>query len=435
MSYALDLFLVLLVVFLNGYFVIAEYGLVRSRRDRLEELAEEGEPAASLCLRVLDKRDTYVSAIQLGITAASVLLGIIGGQLFAHLLCDYLGVDIYVSWLVAFLFVVLVHVVLGELVPRAIAVSNVEKAAMTIVYPLVFFHYLLYPLVLVSSNTSAAIQKLLHIAKPKEDMARSEDELRRIVSASEEGGQIDHMESSIIDNVFDFADRIAREVMLPRNDMVCLYVDDSLQENLETVLSSRHTRYPLCNEDKDHVLGTIHVRDLLSIKDEQGEVDLRKYMKPLIVIPEAMPISKALQLMQQRRVQMVMVADEYGGTAGLITMEDLVEEIVGEIQDEHEAEEPDDVLELGEGSYEFDGMVLLDEIGEILKLEFEDAEADTIGGYVFGLLGRKPEVGDTVIIGGYCFKVLQTEGFRVLRLHCSELPRATPVDLASEQED
>lgn len=424
MKYSLELLLVLLVVFLNGYFVIAEYGLVRARRARLEELVEQGEARASLCLRVLDKRDTYVSAIQLGITAASVLLGIVGGQLFARLLNDYLGLDIYIAWVLSCIFVVLIHVVWGELVPRAMAESNVEKAAMRTVYPLVFVHYLLYPLVLISSNASAAMQRLLDIKKPKEDIARSEDELRRIVSASEKGGQIDHMESSIIDNVFDFADRVAREVMLPRNDMVCLYTDDSFEDNMQTVLSSRHTRYPLCLEDKDHVLGTIHVRDLLYVASKSERPDLRTLMKPLTVIPEAMPISHALQLMQQRHVQMALVADEYGGTAGMITMEDLVEEIVGEIQDEHEADEPDEIVELGDGRYEFDGMVLLDDITDILGMEFEDAEEDTVGGYVFGMLGRKPEAGDAVIIGGYRFRVLQTEGFRVLRVQVEKLPKA-----------
>lgn len=409
------------MVFLNGFFVVAEYGLVRARRAKLEELAEQGESSASLALKVMDKQETYVSAVQLGITASTVLLGILGGRFFAELLHVHGALDMILAWALSILFVILLHVVWGELVPRAMAESNVERAAMSTVYPVIFFHYLLYPLVLISSKASLAMQNLLHITKPEEDMARSEDELRRIVSASEQEGEIDHIESSMIDNVFDFADRVAREVMVPRQDMVCLFTDDTLAENLATVRGSRHTRYPLCDEDKDHVIGTIHVRDLLAIRGGVQEYDLRRLMRPLVVIPEAMPISKALPLMQQRHVQMVLVADEYGGTAGLITMEDLVEEIVGEIQDEHEAQEPEDVVALENGAYEFDGMVLLDEITEILGIEFEEPEEDTIGGYVFGLLGRKPEVGDPVVLGDYCFKVLQVEGFRVLRLQAVPL--------------
>lgn len=404
------------MVLLNGFFVVAEYGLVRSRKSRLEELAEIGESSAGMVVKVLAKQDTYLSAIQLGITASSVLLGILGGRFFTMLLQAYTAMDIILAWAVSIIFVILLHVVLGELVPRAMAESNVEQAAMGTVYPLIFFHYLLYPLVLVSSKASQAVQKIFHITKPMEDIARSEDELRRIVSASEQEGQIDHIESSMIDNVFDFADRVAREVMVPRQDMVCLFTDDTLAENFTTVRNSRHTRYPLCDEDKDHVIGTIHVRDLLAIRGGVKDFDLRRLMRPLVVIPEAMPISKALTLMQQRHVQMVLVADEYGGTAGLITMEDLVEEIVGEIQDEHEAQEPEDVVALPNNAYEFDGMVLLDDISEILPVEFEEPEEDTIGGYIFGILGRKPEIGDTVTICGYAFKVLQVDGYRILRL-------------------
>lgn len=227
----------------------------------------------------------------------------------------------------------------------------------------------------------------------------------------------------MIGNVFDFADRVAREVMVPRQDMVCLFLDDALAENMAVVRSSHHTRYPLCMEDKDQVVGTLHVRDLLKLKPGQTTFDLRRLMRPIVVIPEAMPVPKALHLMQQRHVQMVLVADEYGGTAGLITMEDLVEEIVGDIQDEHEAQEPPDVLQLPDGRIEFDGMVLLDDVAEQLPIVFDDPEEDTIGGYVFGLLGRKPEIGDVVEISGYSFKVLRTEGFRVVRVLAAKLPQ------------
>lgn len=270
----------------------------------------------------------------------------------------------------------------------------------------------------------------------EEYAAKSEDEIRSLVSTSERHGKIDHVEGSMIDNVFDFADRVAREVMVPRQDMKCLFLEDALADNMAVVRTSHHTRYPLCVEDKDQVIGTIHVRDLLNIKSGQASFDLRRLMRPIVVIPEAMPIPRALRLMQQRHVQMVLVADEYGGTAGLITMEDLVEEIVGEIQDEHEAEEPPDILPLADGCYEFDGMVLLDDIADMLPIAFEEPEEDTIGGYIFGLLGRKPEVGDEVHIAGYAFKILKTEGFRVVRVQAAPLPAAQeqPKDENDERE-
>ena len=329
----------------------------------------------------------------------------------------------------------LLHVIFGELVPRAIAVSNVERAVMTTLYPLIFFNYLLYPFVMISSKASLCLQRLLGLQRHEEDLSKSEEELRAIVSASEQHGKIDHLESRIIDNVFDFGDRVVREVMIPRQDMVCLYTDDSLTDNLAVVRSSRHTRYPLCVEEKDNVIGFVSVRDLVGIKAGTTEFDLRRVMRPLIVVPEAMPISRALTMMQQKHVQMVLVADEYGGTAGIITVEDIVEEIVGEIQDEHEAEEPADIVALTGGAYEFDGMVLLDDVAEELDIEFDDPEEDTIGGYVFGLLGRKPEKDDVVESDGYSFKILAAEGFRVLRVLAVPMNKQPKTEVKTSEED
>lgn len=384
-------------------------------------MQQQGSSEASLVLRICTKLETYFSAIQLGISASSVLLGILAGPLFAELLSVYGEFDKSVAWLSAFLLVIFIHVVFGELIPRAIALSKIENVVAYIVYPLILFHYLLYPLVFVFNKVAKAVLKVLGISQlPQEDISRSEEELRRIVSASEQRGQLDHMESRMIDNVFDFADRVAREIMVPRQDMTCLYTDDSFEENLQAVRSGKHTRYPLCEKDKDHVIGIIHVQDLIDIDPRSsGEIDLKNIMRPISVVPEAMSTVKVLQLLQKNHQQMALVADEYGGTAGLITMEDLVEEIVGEIQDEHDADEPEDILQLESGDYEFDGMVLLDEITDILQVEFEDPEEDTIGGYVFGVLGRKPEIGDSVQIGNYIFTVLQAEGFRVLRVKAS----------------
>lgn len=435
MSTIIELVVAVLIVLLNGFFVIAEFGLVRARRWRLQELSEQGVPKADLVLRVLDKHETYVSAIQLGITASTVLFGIIGGHLLVTFFAGYCQLELLLAWPLAILLVVLLHVIFGELVPRAIAVSNVERAVMTTIYPLIFFNYLLYPFVMISSSASQGLQRLLGLKRHEEDLSKSEEELRAIVSASEQRGKIDHLESRIIDNVFDFGDRVVREVMIPRQDMVCLFTDDSLADNLAVVRSSRHTRYPLCVEEKDNVIGLINVRDLVGIKAGTTEFDLRRIMRPIVVVPEAMPISRALTMMQQKHVQMVLVADEYGGTAGLITIEDIVEEIVGEIQDEHEAAEPDDIVALPGGAYEFDGMVLLDDVAEELHVDFDDPDEDTIGGYVFGLLGCKPEIDDVVESHGYSFKIIQAEGFRVMRVLAAPLPKkAAPKDEVAEED-
>lgn len=245
--------------------------------------------------------------------------------------------------------------------------------------------------------------------------SHSEDELRKLVSASEKGGSIDAVESKLIDNVFDFADRVAREVMVPRQDMICLFTDDTLAENLEVIKATGHTRYPLCTEDRDHIIGMVHIRELMNVDEKDPKFTFTSVMREMEVVPESMSIAKILQIMQQKHAQMAVVADEYGGTAGLVTMEDLLEEIVGDIQDEHDADMPE-VNKLPDGSYVFDGLVLLDEVSDVLNIKFEEPEEDTIGGYVFGLLGRQPEVGDKVTSEQYEFEVLASTGFRVLRV-------------------
>ncbi len=420
----------LLITGLNAFFVISEYALVSIRPARLEEMIAAGNSRAELVLKMTQKRDTYLSAIQLGITASSLILGWFCGPVLAGLMADWFDLigehwyDDGVVVLCTFLLIVFVHVVFGELVPRVISLAHVERAAMMIAYPLIFFYYLMYPLVIFFNNASHAVLKLLKMDKvPVEDISRSEEELRMIVSASERGGKLDHMESRLLDNVFDFADRVAREVMVPRQDMVCLYVEDSFEKNIQKVLATRHTRYPLCEEDKDHVLGVIHVRSLLNVSDEdKASFDIRSRMNSLTVVPESMEISKVLQTMQQKRVQLVVVADEYGGTAGLVTMEDLLEEIVGDIQDEHDEDKEEEVVHRADGTYEFAGIVLLDDIQDFLHIKFEEPEEDTIGGLVFGLLERKPEIGDKIEVDGWCFEVLRTEGFRVTRVRASKLP-------------
>jgi CBS domain containing-hemolysin-like protein len=283
----------------------------------------------------------------------------------------------------------------------------------------------LYPIAYVLGGISKSIFSFLHVDYSHAGSGHSEDELRQIVSASEKGGAIDPVESKLIDNVFDFADRVAREVMVPRQDMVCLFTDDSLSDNLNVIKATGHTRYPLCTEDRDHILGMVHIRELMNVDENDPKFSLSNVMREMVVVPESMSIAKILQIMQHKHVQMAVVADEYGGTAGLVTMEDLLEEIVGDIQDEHDSDMPE-VNKLPDGSYIFDGLVLLDEVSEVLNIKFDEPEEDTIGGYVFGLIGRQPEVGDKVTADGYQFEVLASTGFRVLRVKVTKVAPVVP---------
>jgi CBS domain containing-hemolysin-like protein len=415
---------------LNGFFVLAEFALVKARRTRLEELSQQGDSRAKLALRIVSSIDSYLSAVQLGITLASLALGWIGEpavvSLIEPIMQQYFpGNSILlhtVSVVIGFTVVTLLHVVLGELIPKSIAIQKAENMALFAAWPLYIFHKIGYPIITVFDRTAWAALNLLGIQPAKDaEIAHSEEELRMLVSASQRGGVLNQVESELIDNVFDFADRLAREVMVPRQDMICLFLEDSLEENFSVVKNSGHTRYPLCHKDKDHVLGMVHIRDLMDVGIFKGqEMDLRSIMREILVVPEGMSVAKLLQLMRRKKTHLAVVADEYGGTAGLVALEDILEEIVGDIQDEHDQEDAE-MERLANGMFEFDGRMLLDDVAEILDLPLEEHEEDTIGGYVFGLLGRRPEVGDQVTIGDYQFEVLRAAGFRVVRVQAKML--------------
>lgn len=420
------------LVFVNGFFVIAEFALVKVRKTRLEELVQQGNSRARLALKVVTSFDTYLGATQLGITLASLALGWIGEPAVADLiepviLAYFPGSAWLVTTLsiaIGFTVITFFHIVLGELVPKSMAIQQAEKLALFAVVPLYIFHRLGYPIIVLFNKAAKAILNVMGMKSANEtELAHSEDELRMIVSASHRGGVLDQMESELIDNVFDFADRLAREVMVPRQDMCCLFTEDSFEENMRVVRETGHTRYPLCTEDKDHVIGMVHIRDLMDLDMNDAESkNLNAVMREILVVPEGMSVAKLLQFMRRKRTHLAVVADEYGGTAGLVALEDVLEEIVGDIQDEHDNDEEAEVRRFPDGCYEFDGRVLLDDVAELLNIRLEEPEEDTIGGYIFGSLGRRPEIGDKVNIGDYTFEVLQVNGFRVVRV------KAIPID-------
>lgn len=425
----------------NAFFVVAEFSLVKIRRTRLEELVLQGNGRAKMALAIVSTFDTYLGATQLGVTLASLGLGWMGEPAVAALIAPLIFKSFPGAvWLVhtvsialGFTIITFLHIVLGELVPKALAIQRTEQLALFCAWPLYAFHKLGYPIIVLFNKAAHAILAIIGVKPLSEaEMAHSEEELRMIVNASHRGGVLDQMESELIDNVFDFADRLAREVMVPRQDMICLFTDDPFAENMRVVRETGHTRYPLCVEDKDHVIGMVHIRDLVDM-DICGsdEKDLRTIMREILVVPEGMSVARLLQAMRRKRTHLAVVADEYGGTAGLVALEDVLEEIVGEIQDEHDAEEAAEIQRLEGGSYEFDGRVLLDEVAELLNIRLEEHEEDTLGGYIFGLLGRRPEVGDELSIGDYSFSVLQVNGFRVVRVKA--VPLEPPADDAAAE--
>ena len=419
----LKIFAAFAFVAINAFFVAAEFSIVKIRRSRLEEIESRGNKTAKLASKIASSLDSYLSATQLGITLASLALGWIGEPALAVIIDPLFG-----SWLkddpilmhslsiaVAFTIIALFHVVFGELVPKSVAIQKTETVVMLIVRPLYLFAQMFRPIIFVFNKVAALALKLIGISPAlNSNLVHSEEELKQIAGASQRGGIIDKTESEIIKNAVDFSDKIAREIMVPRQDMECLYLESSYEENFDIVKTSNHTRYPVCDEDKDNIVGMVHLRDILM---KEGEKDIGKMLREVLFVPESLSVSEILHTMKRRRIHMAIVIDEYGGTSGLISMEDVLEELVGDIEDEHDT--TTDVYEkrLDDGTFEFLGMTLLDEALEYMGLRpLEEHEEDTIGGYVFGLLARKPKVGDTVDCPLCSFEILETDGFRVKKV-------------------
>lgn len=419
----LKLFCAFLFIAMNAFFVAAEFSIVKIRRSKLEEMLHHGNKKAKLAITVTNSLDSYLSATQLGITLASLALGWIGEPALAFLIDPLFGPLFHdnpillhsVSFAFAFTLITLMHVVFGELVPKSVAIQKTTASVLFVVRPLFLFAKVFYPVIYVFDHLAALCLKIFGIRPAKDnEVAHSEEEIKLIASASQRGGIIDKTESEIIKNAVDFSDKIAREIMIPRQDMECLYLECSYDENMEVVRSTGHTRYPVCDEDKDNVIGMVHLRDILMNAEEK---DLTKMLREVLFVPESLSVSEVLHTMRRRRIHMAIVIDEYGGTSGLISLEDVLEELVGDIKDEHDTTTEVDAKRREDGSYEFLGMTLLDEAMEYMGLHpLDEHEEDTIGGYVFGLLARKPKVGDVIECPLCTFEILEIDGFRVKKV-------------------
>lgn len=427
-SYIINLLFVFFLVFCNAFFVVSEFAIVKIRRTKLEELVHGGSKRARLALEISEHLNTYLSATQLGITLASLGLGWIGEPAVSRLLETLFGKyfalnDVVlhsVSFGVAFTFITLLHVVLGELVPKSMAIQNTERYAMIVAVPLYTFNKICTPIIWCFDHVSLGILKLMKVQKADENEdAHSEEEIKLIIDASQKGGVIDDTESEIIQNAIDFSEIYAHEIMIPRQDMCCIYQDSTFEEVMDLVKKNKHTRFPLCAEDKDQILGMIHIRDLLEAQNTPHKDILKRIVRKILFVPENKSISEILHEMMKKRIHLAIVVDEYGGTAGLLTMEDILEELVGEIQDEHDgvAEEP--VKKIDAYHYEFDGLYLVEDAFEILELPYPEPDESTMGGYVFNLLGAEPKVGDKTE-DEYCiYEVSGVDNMRITRLKAS----------------
>lgn len=424
-----QLLLVFFLIAMNGFFVAAEFACVKIRPSRLETLIQEGSRQAKYAKKLTDHLDASLSVTQLGITLASLGLGWVGEPAVATLILPIthaIGLDDVIGHTIAlalaFSIITGLHIVLGELTPKTMAIQNVEKIMLSVALPMLVFHSVMYPFVWLLNHVAnwVAHRMGFHTASEGDD-AHTEEEIRLLMEESHRQGLIDDTEVDFVDNVFDFTDLNVREIMTPRTDMVCLYLEDTMDENLHIILEEQLTRYPICHEDKDHIVGFLHVKDLMRVMAEGRKPNLRRLARKALIVPESMDVSVLLKTMQKQRSQMAIVVDEYGGTAGMVTIEDIVEEIVGDIQDEFDEERPT-AERRGKRIFSVDAKMLLEELEDILEIDIEDEDVDTVGGWLYDQIGQAPRVGQMAASGGNLFYVEEVDGVRITRvlIHCAE---------------
>jgi putative hemolysin len=440
-----------LLVLAAGFFVGSEYALVSVRKTRIEQRVSEGNSSAVRVKFALEHLERYIAAVQIGITIVTLALGALGEPVLGNILEPYLAaimgpVERYVtsaavSTAIAFLLVTVLEIVLGEIVPKIYARERAERVALALIRPLDFFVLLFSPLIWIVNVLSNYVLRLIGVRPGREHgSVYSVEELEMLVVSSRQAGVLDRDEEVILRRVFDFGELMARQVMRPRTEIDAIEIDATLDEVVKEFVEGKHSRLPVYEGDLDHILGLLHVNDVFACiaglqpafatggngpaRASDRPFNVKDIMRPMLAVPETVDVADLLNRMQQGGHQMVVVIDEYGGTAGIITLEDIVEEIVGELRDEFEPTNANagDIVVTPEGTI-VNGLASIDDVNEALGLEIE-SEADTIGGFVFEMLGRKPELGDEVSHNGFVFRVEALDGLRIAKVRIMQKPGA-----------
>jgi len=420
------------LVALNGFFVACEFAIVKVRASQLDTLAEEGNMRARFAKYVRGHLDAYLSATQLGITLASLALGWIGEQFLVNILEPFFALaNIHshafatsVSVTLAFIGITFLHIVFGELGPKYTAIANPLSVVLRLIRPLGAFYVLFKPAIwLLHKSSNFLLQTVLRRQPvPSTELAHSEEELRLILEQSEKSEEVSALGRSLLMNVLDLRDRVVRDIMTPRGEIVYLDLEDEFEANARKAIESQHTRFPLCRENLDNTVGLIHIKELLPMMRDPHP-DLLKIKRDLIPVPEMMPLEKLLKLFLTKHAHLALVVDEFGGTVGMVTLENVLEELVGDIQDEFDFEK-EEFRKISVGEFTVDGTLGLYELNDLAKLELANADVSTIGGYVTHLLGHLPKQGEQVKIDSYLVTVSQTDGRRINQLHFKKLSDA-----------
>ena len=417
--------LAIVLVLLNGFFVATEFAIVKVRATRLRELAEAGSGSARVAQKVVSQLSAYLSACQLGITGASLGLGWVGEPAFAHFfesafsaLGPWATASAHAAALtLAFLLITVLHIVLGEQAPKALAIQHAETTALVVARPVDLFFRVFYPVIWALNTMANGTLRLLGISPDKgEDAGHSEEELRILLAESTGGGSQGERRRMLLEQALEFPSRRVRQLMVPRADIAYLDVLNPLQEILDTVRREGYTRYPLCRDHLDEVIGIVHVRDLFANAETlRTSDDVARLAREPLFVPESATADRLLRLFQQRRLHMAIVVDEYGGTSGLATLEDVIEELAGEIQDEFDVEAPA-VEEAGDGLVRVSGSFPVADLARRLGVDIDTEDAVTVGGLIQEGLGRMARTGDVVRVGDLGLAVLETRARRITRV-------------------
>jgi CBS domain containing-hemolysin-like protein len=415
-NFIFELVAVAALILLNAFFVGAEYGLVTARRTRIVELQHQGSRQARAVLRIVANPPRFIAAMQLGVTLTSLAIGALGEQALAHAFDPVMATFLAVA--LAYLILTFFHVVIGELVPKGVALGYSERTALIVSGPVRGFFILFRPLIWVLQRSTELVLRLIGLDAPgAENEVHSEAELKMLLNASTEHGEIEEQEQEMLYKVFDFADKEASDVMVSRPHVVALSVDLPPEECLAAVIDSPFTRYPVYRGSLDDVLGILHVRDLFSAMYASGlaEVRVEELVRPAHIVPETKDLAALLAEFRRTNQHMAIVVDEYGAVEGIVTLEDLLEEIVGEIEDEFDL--PDESIEqVDEHTIRLDGTFPIDDFNERFRTDLPAEDYHTMAGFVFGRLGRAAEPGDEVAHDGMRFEVVEVEGSRINRL-------------------
>lgn len=415
------LMLAALFVLANGFFVAAEFAIVKVRPTQLDEQAAKGSSRAKMARFLTQHLDEYLSATQLGITLASLALGWIGEPAFAHLIEPIFirsgawapAIAHTIATTVAFTLISILHIVFGELAPKSFAIQRPVGTSMWIAHPLRFFYWIMFPAIWFLNGMSNWFLRLVGV-RPASDheMAHSQEELRMILASSERAGVLSEENLEIIEGVFQFSRRTARQIMVPRTDVAVLSTTLSVEENLEIIRTTRHTRYPLCEADLDNTVGMVHVKDLFLAQLRGPGRQLNELKRDVLFIPENTTVENLLRQFIENRTHLGIVVDEFGGASGIVFMENITEELFGQIQDEFDRERPE-IEPVANGRYRIRGDYLIEDLRDRLKIDVGDPEEETVGGYVVATLGREVRRGDRVMLGDLQLRVLEAERYRV----------------------